>query len=172
LLSAAQSSFQLLTAAGEGECAMTPATHQPINFCPAAACAAAIARLEMALDQIDNLKAEARLARSPDLMKSLEAISDDLLLAVDEARTRLSQIDPISTAGACAQLLAAIRDIRVGDDMERLRARDLEARAVRLLEWVGLSETSICRKLSQTKIGGRLSAHYPASRAISASEIS
>jgi hypothetical protein len=103
-------------------------------------------------------------------MRQLEAISDELMLAADEARDRLSKIEAVSAAGAMAQLLASIRDIRVRDDAERERARDLEAKAVRFLSDAQLFDPSFCGRLSQTKLGRRFaSPAYTASRAISAS---
>jgi hypothetical protein len=149
-------------------------TREPIEFCPAAACAAAVVRLEGFVDQVARLHAEAQLARSPDLMRQLEAISDELMLAADDARDRLAKVESISAAGAIAQLLAAIRDIRVRDDAERVRAKDLEVRAIRFLGAAQLFEAGFCSKLSQTKLGNRVAtpAAQPASLAISASESS
>jgi hypothetical protein len=131
-------------------------TREPIEFCPAAACAAAVVRLEGFIDQVARLHAEAQLACSPDLMRQLEAISDELMLAADDARDRLAKVEAVSAAGAIAQLLAAIRDIRVRDDAERDRAKDLEARAVRFLGAAQLFDPGFCSKLSQTKLGRRL----------------
>ncbi len=131
-------------------------TRDPIEFCPAAACAAAIVRIEGFVDHVARLKEEARLARSPELMTQLEAISDELMLAADEARDRLGQVEAVSAAGAMAQLLAAIRDVRVRDDAERQRAKDLEAKAVRFLAGANLYDASFCRTLSGTRLGGRL----------------
>lgn len=135
---------------------MTSETRDPIEFCPAAACAAAIVRIEGFVDHVARLKEEARLARSPDLMAQLDAISDELMLAADEARDRLASVEAISAAGAMAQLLAAIRDVRVRDDAERQRAKDLEAKAVRFLAGANLYDASFCRTLSGTKLGARL----------------
>jgi hypothetical protein len=129
---------------------------EPIEFCPAAACASAVVRLEGFIDQVARLHAEAQLAHSPALMRQLEAILDELMLAADDARDRLARVEAISAAGAMAQLLAAIRDIRVRDDHERGRAKDLEARAVRFLGAAQLFDPGFCSRLSQTKLGGRL----------------
>lgn len=131
-------------------------TNDPIDFCPAAACAAAIVRLEGFVAHVAQLLDEARLARSPDLMAQLEAIQDELLLAADEARDRLAQVEAISSAGAMAQLLAAIRDTRVRDDAERERAKDLESKAVRFLAGANLYDAKFACTLSETKLGGRL----------------
>ena len=46
-------------------------TNDPIEFCPAAACAAAVVRLEGFADHVARLYEEAQLARSPDLMRQL-----------------------------------------------------------------------------------------------------
>ncbi|HEX5007196.1 MAG TPA: hypothetical protein VFV70_08800 [Hyphomonadaceae bacterium] len=102
---------------------------------------------------IASLKTEPRFAQSLTILGKLETISDSLMIAADHARTRLSEVDAVSAAGAAAQLLAAIRDIRVRDDMELTRARDLEARAARFLSSAGLSDAAICKRLSQTKLG-------------------
>ena len=138
-------------------------THDPIEFCPAAACAAAIVRLEGFIDHIASLHEEARMAGSPGLMAQLEAISDELILAADDARGRLAHVEAVSSAGAMAQLLAAIRDVRVRDDAEAVRAKDLEAKAIRFLASAGLYDAAFCRSLSGTKLGGRL--HAPRERA-------
>ena len=131
-------------------------TCNPIDFCPAAACAAAIVRLEGFIAHVGQLLDEARIARSPDLMAQLEEIHAELLLAADEARDRLAQVEAISAAGAMAQLLAALRDVRVRDDAEIRRAKDLEAKAVRFLAGANLYDSRFCRTLSGTKLGGRL----------------
>ena len=133
----------------------TITANDPIAFCPAAACAGAIVRLEGFIDHVASLYAEAQLARSPDLMRQLEAISDELMLAADEARDRLAQVEAVSAAGAMAQLLAAIRDVRVRDDAERSRAKDLEAKAIRFLGAANLYDAHFCASLSQTKLGRR-----------------
>ncbi len=141
----------------------TNTTTDPIEFCPAAACAAAIVRLEGFIDHVARLHQEAQLASSPDLMKQLEAISDELILAADDARDRLAHVEAVSAAGAMAQLLAAIRDMRARDEAEAIRAKDLEARAIRFLAGANLYDAHFCRSLSGTMLGGRL--HVPARRA-------
>ena len=135
---------------------METMTADPIAFCPAAACAAAIVRIEGFIDHVARLMDEARLGRSPDLMAQLEAISDELIIAADEARDRLAEVQAVSAAGAMAQLLAAIRDVRTRDDAEARRARDLEAKAVRFLAGAGLYDARFVRALSGTRLGGRL----------------
>ena len=135
---------------------METMTADPIEFCPAAACAAAIVRIEGFIDHVARLMDEARLGRSPDLMAQLEAISDELIIAADDARDRLAEVQAVSAAGAMAQLLAAIRDVRTRDDAEARRARDLEAKAVRFLAGAGLYDARFVRALSGTRLGGRL----------------
>lgn len=135
---------------------METMTADPIEFCPAAACAGAIVRIEGFIDHVADLMDEARLGRSPDLMVQLEAISDELIIAADEARDRLAGVQAVSAAGAMAQLLAAIRDVRTRDDAEARRAKDLEARAVRFLAGAGLYDARFVRALSGTRLGGRL----------------
>jgi len=135
---------------------METMTADPIEFCPAAACAGAIVRIEGFIDHVAGLMDEARLGRSPDLMAQLEAISDELIIAADKARDRLAGVQAVSAAGAMAQLLAAIRDVRTRDDAEARRAKDLEAKAVRFLAGAGLYDARFVRALSGTRLGGRL----------------
>lgn len=136
-------------------------TLNPIDFCPAAACAAAIVRLEGFIDHVARLIEEAQFTREPGLLAQLQDISDELILAADEARDRLAQVEAVSAAGVMAQLLAAIRDVRIRDEAEARRAKDLEARAVRFLSEARLFETAFCKSLSGTKLGGRLFAPPP-----------
>ncbi len=137
---------------------MTDIINDPIEFCPAAACAAAIVRLEGFIDHVARLREEAQTTRASDLLQHLEQISDELLLAADEARDRLAQVEAVSAAGAMAQLLAAVRDTRVRDDAELTRAKDLEARAVRFLAAANLYDPQFCKTLSGSKLGGRMHA--------------
>lgn len=139
-----------------GDPAAPAVLRDPIEFCPAAACAAAIVRLEGFVAHVGRLHAEAGLARSSDLMRELESISEELMLAADEARERLARVEAVSAAGAIAQLLCAIRDIRVSDDHERERARDLEAKAIRFLANASLYDAPFSNALSQTRLGRRL----------------
>lgn len=135
---------------------METMTADPIEFCPAAACAAAIVRIEGFIDHVARLMDEARPGPSLDLMAQLEVISDELIIAADEARDRLAEVQAVSAAGAMAQLFAAIRDVRTRDDAEARRARDLEAKAVRFLAGAGLYDARFVRALSGTRLGGRL----------------
>lgn len=141
---------------GQVEAIISAPAKNPIEFCPAAACAAAIVRLEGFIAHVSRLHEEAQLARSPDLMNQLEAIQDELMLAADEARDRLAKVEAVSAAGAIAQLLAAIRDIRIRDDAERERAKDLEAKAICFLANASLYDTHFSNVLSQTRLGRRL----------------
>lgn len=137
---------------------MDTTTADPIEFCPAAACATAIVRIEGFVDHVARLMDEVRLGRSPLLMAQLEAILDELIIAADEARDRLAEVQAVSAAGAMAQLLAAIRDVRTRDDGEARRAKDLEAKAVRFLASADLYDAGFVKALSGTKLGGRLHA--------------
>ncbi len=130
--------------------------NDPIEFCPAAACAADIVRLEGFIDQVARLVPEAEAARDPALLAQLEQIADELLLAADDARDRLAHVEAISAAGAMAQLLSAIRDNRIRDDAELRRAKDLESKAVRFLTAAGLYDVPFCKALSGSKLGGRM----------------
>ena len=130
--------------------------NDPIDFCPAAAAAAEIIRLEGVVDHVARLITEAEAAREPVLIAQLATLSDDLLLAADEARDRLAHVEAVSAAGALAQLLAAIRDTRIRDDAELNRAKDLEAKAVRFLVEANLYDAQVCKTLSGSKLGGRM----------------
>lgn len=133
---------------------MAPQTTDPIEFCPAAACAGAVVRLEGCVDQLSRLQEASGL--SPQLMQALETARDDLILSADAARDRLSGVEAVSSAGAMAQLLAAIRDIRAGDEPHAARAKDLEAKAVRFLSMAGLYDARVCQALSGSRLGGRV----------------
>lgn len=132
------------------------------NVCPALAAAEEIARLEAGL-ALACRKIDAAPHTSPDLPR-LEADYEALILAAEDARAQLAAADATSVAGATAQLLAAIRDIRVRDDVERARARVLEERALRFLGGADILGRETGRCISRTA--------YPASRAISSSESS
>jgi hypothetical protein len=133
---------------------MTTETSDPIEFCPAAACAAAVVRLEGFAGQVGRMMGG--VAGSEEVMGELEAIAEELMLAADEARDRLARVEAVSAAGAMAQLLAAIRDVRVRDDAERERAKDLEAKAVRFLGEARLFDAQFCGLLSHSRLGRRL----------------
>lgn len=139
-------------------------TAEAAAFCPAASCAGVIVRLESLLAQLARLQAAAEPARSPAVMTHLEAVKDELLIAVDEARDRLAQAEPVSAAGAIAQLLAAVRDIRIRDEHECERAKDLEMRAVGFLTRASLYNPDFASALSQTKLGYGRRTHARAGR--------
>ncbi|MEZ5938011.1 MAG: hypothetical protein R3C52_07300 [Hyphomonadaceae bacterium] len=104
----------------------------PIEFCPASACANLIGRLDAYFELVQRglARASDRKSGVPDmLLQQMEAHADEVLMDLEAARWRLAEADAVSPAGAMAQLLAAIRDYRVGDDEELARARALEARA-------------------------------------------
>lgn len=137
-------------------------TIDPIEFCPAAACAAEVVRIERSIEHVSRLLTEAEAARGSALLSQLDEVMDDLILAADEARNRLAQVEAVSSAGAMAQLLAAVRDTRVRDDAELTRAKDLEAKAVRFLAAANLFNARFCKTLSGSKLGGRT--HVPPPR--------
>jgi hypothetical protein len=127
-------------------------TLNPIEFCAAAAIAGEVARLEGLIDLTRGLIDRAAPAREClPLMRGLETILEDLLLTADEARDRLAECQAVSAAGAMAQLFAAIRDIRVGDDAEVKRAKALEARAHGFSAQAGGLDAASCGRLSQTR---------------------
>ncbi len=148
--------------------------NDPIVFCPASAAGDGVARLEAYRDLAASLRGEAE-ALCPEapaaLQVQMEAMADDLACECDAARDRLAMVDAVSPAGAIAQLLAAIHDLRVNDDAERERARELEARAIGFLGRSGLLGPEMARRLSRTARGGAIDPQ-PAMRAISSSEIS
>lgn len=125
----------------------------PIFFCPASAAAEGVARLEAYRDLAANLRGETE-ALCPEapaaLQRQMEEMADDLAMETDAARDRLALADAVSPAGAIAQLLAAIHDLRVNDDHERGRARMLEARALGYLLRSGLLDFEAARRLSRT----------------------
>jgi hypothetical protein len=128
---------------------------EPINFCPASASADVVARLEAYRDLAGSLRSEAE-ALCPEaplaLRLQMETMSEDLGMEADAARDRLAELDAVSPAGAIAQLLAAIHDLRVDDDAERERARRLEARALGYLLRSGLLDFEAARRLSRTAV--------------------
>ncbi len=101
------------------------------NICPALAAAGEIARLEAGL-VLACRRIDAAPHNSPDIDR-LGAEYEALILAAEDARARLAEVEATSVAGAAAQLLAAIRDIRMRDDVERARAGLLEERALAFL---------------------------------------
>lgn len=133
----------------EGAPASAPlsATVRP-NVCPALAAAETVARLEASL-ALACRKIEAAPHTSLDLPR-LEADYEALILAAEAARADLAEAEATSVAGAAAQLLAAIRDIRVRDDVERARASVLEERALRFLGSADILERETARCISRT----------------------
>ncbi len=127
-------------------------TLEPINFCPAAAIAAEIGRLELLIEiagQLADLAAQS--ADCGPLLRSLEAISEDLLMAAEDARGRLAEAEAVSSAGAIAQLLAALRDQRVQDEDYLKRSRMMVARAMRFAQGAQLMDSPTCQRLSQMR---------------------
>jgi hypothetical protein len=118
----------------------------PIDFCPAAAAAEELARLEAYLDLVLhglNQAITATPAVPGALLRQIELHAEASIEAMEAARTRLSGATARSAAGAMAQLLAAIRDTRVGDNPAR--AALLEAQAIRFLAlnrqpWAGIAQ--------------------------------
>jgi hypothetical protein len=128
-------------------------TTNTFSFCPAAAAAADVARLESYLDLVLrglNQAVAASPAVPDDLLRQMETHAATTLEAMDAARTRLSEATAHSASGALAQLLAAIRDLRVGDDDERVRAGQLEARAADFLVRTLGAPTGFAQVISRT----------------------
>lgn len=123
---------------------MTPPI-SPIEFCPAAACADQVARLESYLDLVrKGLDHAAGLSPSmpQTLLEQMEGHAEDVTLELEAARWRLADAEAVSAAGAIAQMQAALRDARIGDDDERRRAQRLEARAQAFLRRIRAAETA------------------------------
>ena len=121
--------------------------------CPANAAAEAVVRIEIALET-----ASWKLMQAGQPQAAMQALEDEcvgLLLAAEAARNRLAAAIPTSHAGATAQLLAAIRDLRVRDDVEMQRGRQLEARALSYLKQEGVLDIRDGRRLTQTRQSGR-----------------
>lgn len=130
---------------------------QPVAVCAASACAERLARLEADADaaerDIARELAAAAFTPGPDVfprLHALEARRDALLLEADAARDALAAVQATTCAGAAAQLLAAIRDVRAGDDAERRRARTLERHARRFFAASGVLAQPVSRAISQS----------------------
>jgi hypothetical protein len=121
--------------------------------CPANAAAQAVVRIEIALETASWKLMQA--GQPQDAMQTLEDDCTGLLFAAEAARNRLAAAIPTSHAGATAQLLAAIRDLRVRDDVELQRARQLEVRALSYLKNEGVIDVCDGRRLTQTHQSGR-----------------
>jgi hypothetical protein len=118
-------------------------TLTPIEFCPAAACADQVERLSIYLDLVRRgLDHAAGLSpRMPQvILEDMEAHAEEVTLELEAARWRLAEAEAASAAGAIAQLQAALRDTRIGDDDERARAERLEARASAFLRKIQSAE--------------------------------
>lgn len=129
----------------------------PHAVCPAAACAERIANLEADVDALERAitreLAAISFAPMEDALLRLHALEtrrDAALMQGDATRTELSTLEAATCAGAAAQLLAAIRDIRINDAEERVRARELERQARRFFAASGVLTPNAARALSQT----------------------
>lgn len=143
-----------------------------VDFCPATRAANDLSRIEAAADLIDRsiLRQCGHADRSdPEVLKSLECIQLKLSLESEASRDELASVPAKSAAGAIAQLLAAIRDMRVNDDDHRRRAAQLEMTALEYLRSSGVLDPRDGRRISRTKAVRTV---QPASRAISSSEMS
>jgi hypothetical protein len=126
--------------------------------CPASAAAEAVVRIEIAFEAASWKLMQTGLPQV--VMHDLEDECVDLLMAAEAARDRLAAAIPTSHAGATAQLLAAIHDLRVRDDAEIRRARQLEARALTYLKQAHDKQDCVLdvkagRRLSQTRQSDR-----------------
>lgn len=140
-----------------------------VDFCPASKAASRLSRIEECATLVDRSLARmgTEAAPNPDLLRSLESVQLKLSLDVERARDDLANAVAVSPGGAIAQLLAAIRDMRVADDDQRARAVRLEAQASAYLERSGLMDPRNARRISRTHATAIV---QPASRAISSSD--
>lgn len=143
-----------------------------VDFCPATRTANNLSRIESSADLVDRSiirLGSGSAADDSDLMSSLHCIQLKLSLESEAARDELAATPAKSAAGAIAQLLAAIRDMRVNDDDHRVRAAQLEGMALEYLKGSGVLDTRDARRISRTKAARPV---QPESRAISSSEMS
>lgn len=141
-----------------------------IEFCPANRAATDLARTEASADLVD--RSLARIASTSrdsqiELVRSMECVQLKLGLESESARDRLAKAPAKSAAGAIAQLLAAIRDMRINDDEHRQRAVRLEDAALEYLRSSGAIDPRNARRISRTRAARPI---QPASRAISSSD--
>ena len=104
--------------------------HSPI--CPARAIYEQIERLEARRDQLCTVARAVEAGnwlRRDILLARLEDLDDALILDGERARDDLAAATPASPEGAACQLIAAMRDLRSGDDGMRARARRLMDRS-------------------------------------------
>lgn len=141
-----------------------------IEFCPASKAARKLSRIESCAGLVDHSLAQISRdgsAARPELLRSLEGVQLKLSLDSEQARDELANAQAVSPAGAIAQLLAAIRDMRVSDDDQRARAARLESAALGYLGASGLFDPRDGRRISRTQA---TLPPQPASLAISSSE--
>ena len=143
-----------------------------IDFCPATRTADTLSRIESSADLVDRSivrLGSGSASEDSELMSSLHCIQLKLSLESEAARDDLAAMPARSAAGAIAQLLAAIRDMRVNDDDHRLRAARLEGAALEYLKSSGVLDPRNARRISRTKAAHPVQLE---SRAISSSEMS
>lgn len=140
-----------------------------VDFCPASKAARRLTRIEECATLVDRSLARmgADAMTNPALLRSLETVQLKLSLDAERARDDLANASAVSSGGAIAQLLAAIRDLRVNDDDQRARAIRLETQATDFLARSGLLDPRNARRISRTHA---TTAFQPASRAISSSD--
>ena len=141
-----------------------------VEFCPASKAARKLTRIETCAALIDRSLSQITpndKATRPELIRNLEGVQLKLSLDAERARDELANAEAVSPAGAIAQLLAAIRDMRINDDDERRRAARLEMRALDYLATSRLLNPRDARRISRTPPPP---ADQPASLAISSSE--
>ncbi len=143
-----------------------------VEICPASKAARKLARIEACAGLVDRSLSQISrdsVSPRPELLRSLEGVQLKLSLDGEYARDDLANAQAVSPAGAIAQLLAAIRDMRVNDDDQRARAARLETAAIDYLKASNLLDPRDARRISRTQQAITV---QPASRAISSSEMS
>lgn len=121
--------------------------------CPAFANARGVIQLEACIASAGRFLSPVLASGGSTPARTTECLEEawaGLLSETEDARTGLADVAPTTVAGAVAQLLAAIRDIRIGDDFEIARARTLERQAVGFFIRSGLIDAGFAEVISQT----------------------
>ena len=113
--------------------------------CEAARAAETLARFEELADLITRTP---KAAETGDGTVIVDVVLPELFANIEDMRNRLAEARPSSFGGAICQLLAAIRDRRVGDVADIERAGKLEASAIGYFYRACLLDPSFSRRLS------------------------
>jgi hypothetical protein len=119
--------------------------------CEAARAAETLVRFEELADLITR---KPKAEETGDGTIIADVVLPELFANIEDMRSRLAEARPSSFRGAVCQLLAALRDRRVGDVTDIERARKLEASAVAYFGRACLLDQSFSGRLSY------ISAHH------------